>query len=91
MEPVERNQFFLGTEVVGYFEDQLSSSPGLYRDMPFRGPGHLRLVQALASTGPQRCDYIAEGEAHYFIAERVPSLHVLQVPTQLVIHRHNTH
>jgi hypothetical protein len=81
MEPIDRNRFFLGTEVAGYFEEQLPSAQGLYRYMPFRGPGHLRLVQALASTGPQRCYYIAEGEAHYFIAERVPSLHVLQVST----------
>jgi hypothetical protein len=77
----ERNRFFLGTEVAGYFEDQLPSSPGLYRYMPFRGPGHLRLVQALASTGPQRCYYIIEGVPHYFIAERLSSLHVLQVST----------
>ena len=75
----ERCQFFLGTEAVGYFEDQLPSSPGLYRYMPYRGPGHLRLVQALASTGPQRCYYIVEGEPRYFIAERISSLHVLQV------------
>jgi len=75
----EHHRFFLGTEVVGYFEDQLPSSPGLYRYMPFRGPGHLRLIQALASSGPQRCYYVIEGEAHYFIAKRVSSLHVLQV------------
>jgi hypothetical protein len=37
--------------------------------MPFRGPGHLRLGQALASTGPQRCYYFVEDEAHYFIAK----------------------
>jgi hypothetical protein len=76
---VERNRFFLGTEIVGYFEDQLPSCPGQYRYMPFRGPGHLRLVQALASTLPQRCYYIVEGKPHYFIAQRVSSLHVLQV------------
>lgn len=75
----ERNRFFLGTEVVGYFEDQLPSCSGLYRYTPFRGPGHLRLVQALASAGPQRCYYIVEGEPHYFIAERLSSLYVLQV------------
>ena len=75
----ERNRFFLGTEVVGYFEDQLPSSPGLYRYMPFRGLGHLRLVQALASSGPQHCYYVAEGEPRYFVVQRIPSLHVLQV------------
>jgi hypothetical protein len=47
--------------------------------MPFRGLVHLRLVQALASSGPQHCYYIAEGEPRYFVVERIPSLHVLQV------------
>ena len=75
----EHKEFLLGAEVIGYFEDQLPSSPGLYRYTPYRGPGHLRLVQALASTGPQRCYYILKGEPHYFIAERISSLHVLEV------------
>ena len=80
MEPLaERTRFFLGTEVVGYFEDQLPSSPGLYQYMPFRGLGHLHLGQALASRGLQRCYYIVEGEAHYFIVERIPKPHTLQV------------
>jgi len=77
----EHQRFFLGTELAGYFEDQLPTSPGMYRYIPFRGPGHLRLIQALASSGPQRCYYVVEGEPHYFIAKRVSSLHVLQVST----------
>ena len=80
MEPLgERNRFFLATEVVGYFEDQLPSSPGLYQYMPFRGPGHFHLEQALASRGPQRCYYLVEGKAHYFIVERIPKPHTLKV------------
>jgi len=79
MEPIERNGFFLGTQVVGYFEERLPSSPGFYRYMPFRGPGHFQLAQALVSIGPQRCYYIAEGEPHYFIAERIQNPNVLQV------------
>jgi hypothetical protein len=35
----ERNRFFFGTEIVGYFEDELPSSAGSYRYMPFGGPG----------------------------------------------------
>jgi hypothetical protein len=75
----ERNRFFFETQVVGYFEEQPPSSPGLYRYMPLRGAGHLRLLQALASRGPQYCYYIAEGEIHHFIVERVPNVHILQV------------
>ena len=80
MEPVvERNRFFLGDQVVGYFDGQVPTSPGLYQYVPYRGPGHLRLVQSLASIGPQRCYYAAEGKVHYFMVERISSLHVLQV------------
>ena len=55
-------QFFFGTQVVGYFEDQPPSSAGQYRYEPFRGPGHLCLVQELARKGPQCCHYVANGE-----------------------------
>ena len=73
------NEFFFGEDSVGYFESQPLSSPGKYRYMPFRGLGHFRLVQALASSGSQRCYYLAAGEKHYFTVERIPSLHVLEV------------
>ena len=76
---LQQNQFFFGDEVVGYFEDQLPSSAGQYRYMPLRGSGHLHLVQALAGTGSQRCYYVVKGEKYYFIVERMPSLHILEV------------
>lgn len=47
--------------------------------MPFRGPGHFRLVQELARKGPQYCHYVANGETRYFTVVRIPSLHVLEV------------
>jgi hypothetical protein len=75
----EDTQFFFGEDSVGYFEDQLPSSPGEYRYMPFRGVGHFRLVQALASSGSQRCYYLTAGEKHHFTVARISSLHVLDV------------
>jgi len=75
----ENIQFFFGSQVVGYFEDQPPSSAGQCRYMPFRGPGHLCLVQELARKGPQYCHYVANGETRYFTVERIPSLHVLEV------------
>jgi hypothetical protein len=75
----EKIRFFFGNEVVGYFEDQLPLSPGQYHYMPFRGPGHFRLVQELARKGPQYCHYVVDGEARYFTVERIPTLHVLEV------------
>ncbi len=62
----ERNDFFFEDLAVGYFEDQLPSLPGEYRYMPYRGPGHLRFVHALASSGSQRCHYLIQGERRYF-------------------------
>jgi hypothetical protein len=75
----ENKEFFFEECSVGYFEDQPPHLPGQYRYMPFRGPGHYRLGQALASSGPQRCYYLAAGEKHFFTVERIPSLHVLEV------------
>jgi hypothetical protein len=74
-----KNEFFFGEDSVRYFEGQLPSSPGEHRYMPFRGLGHLRLVQALASSGSQRCHYLASGDKHYFTVERIPGRHVLEV------------
>ena len=57
----EHIEFFFGSQVVGYFEDQPPSSAGQYRFLPFRGPGHLRLVRELARNGasvlPLRCQW----------------------------------
>jgi hypothetical protein len=75
----ENIQFFFGSQVVGYFEDQPPSSAGQYRYMPFRGPGHLCLVQELARKGPQYCHYVANGETRYFTVARLPNVHVLEV------------
>ena len=75
----EHKEFFFEEHAVGYFEDQLPSSPGQYRYMPFRGPGHLRLVEAFASSGSQRCYYVIEGEKRYFTVLKTPSHGVLLV------------
>jgi hypothetical protein len=74
----EKVRFFLGNEVVGYFEDQPPLSAGQYPYMPFRGPGHLRLVQELARKGPQYCHCVVNGETRYFTVERI-TMWVLEV------------
>lgn len=53
--------------------------------MPFRGPGHLRSVEALASSGSQLCYYVIKGEKHYFIVLKNPSHGVL------LVHAHGPH
>ncbi len=81
----EQKEFFFEEHVVGLFEDQLPSSPGEYRYMPFRGPGHLRLVEALDCSGSQRCYCVIEGEKHYFTVLKAPSQGVLLVHAHMPI------
>ena len=75
----EPKEFFFEEQTAGYFEDQLPSAPGQYRYIPFPGPGHLRLVEALASSGSQHCYYMKEGKKHYFIVLRASSHGILLV------------
>jgi len=75
----ENIRFFFGSQVVEYFEDQPPSSAGQYRYVPFRGQGHLCLVQELARKGPQYCHYVAHGETQHFTVASIPSVDVLEV------------
>jgi len=59
--------FFFEGNPVGYFsEDQLPATPGRYKYLPYRGPGHYNLGQALSSHGPQRCHYLLNGQLRHF-------------------------
>ncbi len=61
----ERVDFFFHDEVVGYFGSGVPGPSGRHGYVPYRGLGHLRLVQALA-LGAQVCHYLGDGEKHYF-------------------------
>lgn len=73
----ERDFFFEGVRV-GYFEDVLPSSPGVFRYMPYRGYGHWRLGEALASHS-QSCYYVSHGKKHHFTLARIVSYGLLEV------------
>ena len=75
----EHKEFFFEEHAIGFFEDQLPSSPGEYRYMPSGGSGHFRLMEALASSGSQRCYYVIEGEKRYFTVLKTPCHGVLLV------------
>jgi hypothetical protein len=74
MQP-EHIQFFFEDMAVGYFDGQASSESGKYPYMPYRGPGHYRLTEALGLHGPQQCYYVLEGQKFHFevvaLAERM--------------------
>jgi len=72
--------FFFEGNPVGYFlEDQLPASPGSYKYMPYRGPGHYKLGQALSSRGPQRCHYFLNGEPRNFTVVSFVSYGLLEL------------
>jgi hypothetical protein len=72
--------FFFEEEPAGYFEQtQLPLGPGSYRYIPYRGIGHLRLMQSLKSSGPQRCHYLFNGTKHFFTVLNCPSQGVLEL------------
>jgi hypothetical protein len=65
--------FFFEENPVGYFEDdRLPCSPGCYRYMPYRGPGHHRLQGSRKTKAPQRCHYITENTKRYFTVLACP-------------------
>lgn len=81
----EHYKFFFEEDVVGCFADQIPSSPGQFRYSPLNGPGYLHLINALASSGPQRCYCVIEGRRHYFIVLNTAG------DQFLLIHAHGLH
>ena len=67
-------QFCLEDMVVGHLEgNAFPTSSGIYRYMPYRGPGHYRLITSLKAVGPQRCYFLRGGERRYFTVMGCPS------------------
>ena len=72
--------FFYQGNPVGYFEEEhLPAALGNYRYMPYRGPGHYRLMGALKSEGPQRCHFEKEGRKLFFTVKAWISTGLLEL------------
>jgi hypothetical protein len=72
-------EFSFEGHVVGCFEEAAyPSEPGRYRYMPYRGPGHYDLTQALARAAA-RCSYSGEHGTVEFDVAAVPEYGVLQI------------
>lgn len=66
---------------VGCFEEPAyPRSAGRYRYMPYRGPGHYDMTQALAH-GPVRCSFTDGQSICELVVVSVPEYGVLQVET----------
>jgi hypothetical protein len=68
----ERLEFSFDGQPAGYFDEAgYPSAPGIYRYMPYRGPGHHRLQTALGS-GRAACTYELDGATIHFEVLRCP-------------------
>jgi len=73
-------QFMLDGIPVGYFEgNDFPSSPGRYRYMPFRGPGHYVMRKQLSAGGRPRCYYDAGDIRVSFAVRDCPEYAVLDL------------
>jgi hypothetical protein len=72
-------EFSFRSRVVGYFEEpSFPRTAGRYRYMPYRGPGHYELGQALAH-GPARCSCVGEDGIVEFDVVSAPEYGVLEI------------
>ena len=73
-------EFFFDGMAVGYFEEAESPrSAGLYRYMPYRGPGHYEMQTLSQGGGLPRCYYEADGIRVSFTVRGCPEYGVLEL------------
>lgn len=72
--------FFFEGLPAGYLSGEaLPQGTGNFRYVPYRGPGHHNLGQALKLHGPQRCHYLASGEERHFTVVKWISYGLLEL------------
>jgi hypothetical protein len=72
-------EFSFQGRTVGYFEESAyPKSGGRYRYVPYRGPGHYHLTQALLG-GPARCAFTSEEGTVEFVVASLPEYGVVQI------------
>ena len=75
----KRLDFLFGNEVVGYFVTSLPTRSGRFPYIPYRGPGHFHLGEALQKYGPQECHYVTGEKTQTFKIMRIASYGVLEI------------
>ena len=74
----ERIEFSFQDLVVGYIEG-IPRAGERCGYMPYRGIGHLRLVEAIRSSGAQECSCVVKGERHGFVVCGMPEVGVMEI------------
>ena len=74
------SEFFFEGMPVGYFEgSEYPRSPGRYRYVPYRGPGHYEMQTQLRASGCPRCYYEVDGTLVSFAVLNCPEPGVLEL------------
>jgi hypothetical protein len=78
--PVTEIEFMFDGKAVGIFEEiNPPCSTGLYRYMPFRGPGHYEMQTLRRAGNLPRCYYEANGVRVSFTVNDCPEYGVLEL------------
>jgi hypothetical protein len=78
--PLAETEFMFDGVAVGFFEEvKPPSSPGLYRYMPYRGPGHYEMQTLRRAGGSPRCYYELDGVRVSFTVRDCPEYGVLEL------------
>jgi hypothetical protein len=76
----QKLEFFLSGSPVGYFEGAAYPRiPGRYRYMPYRGRGHLEMIEAVRSGEHPQCSFIDSDGQREFVVAGVPEHGVVDV------------
>jgi hypothetical protein len=76
----QKLEFFLSGSPVGYFEGaEYPRTPGRYKYMPYRGPGHLGMIEAVRSGKHPRCSFVDSDGRQEFVVAGVPEYGVLDL------------
>ena len=70
---------FEGMPVGSFEESDYPRTPGQYRYMPFRGPGHYKMQTLLGEGGRPRCHYNDGKSIIYFVVNDCPKYGVLDL------------
>ena len=65
--------------IVGRLEEQFPTSAGRFRYMPYRGPGHLKMGEAVRLEGAARCTFDSNGQRFEMVVDGIPEYGVLSV------------
>jgi hypothetical protein len=80
MRTPRENEFMFEGNPVGFFEGpQAPRFAGLYRYMPYRGYGHLRMVTEVSRGRSPRCYFDATGKRTWFTVKALPEKRLLEL------------